>query len=124
RTRGLRVFGPERRQRRVPALRQPARKPPVQLGGEIRFGRAISVPALAPFGFGARAARLRRAPVLERVFRNVERLERWPAEILLGELDLFDAKRRTVRVRRILLVRAAPADMRAHDDQRRPPTLA
>ena len=41
-----------------------------------------------------------------------------PAEVLLREHDLLCAERLAVRLRGVLLVRAAVADVRAHDDER------
>src|SRR2546422_3916656 len=56
----------------------------------------------------------------ERFVRHVERLEAGPAEAWLGELHLFLAEWGAVCLGRVLLVRAAVRDVRAHDDQRRP----
>src|SRR3989449_4482664 len=56
----------------------------------------------------------------ERFVRHVERLEAGPAEALLGELHLFLAEWGAVCLGRVLLVRTAVRDVRAHDDQRRP----
>src|SRR2546426_4723091 len=52
------------------------------------------------------------------LFRS--RLEAGPAEALLGELHLFLAEWGAVCLGRVLLVRTAVRDVRAHDDQRRP----
>ena len=41
-----------------------------------------------------------------------------PAEILLGQAHLVDAKRRSVRLEAVLLVRRPVADVRAHENQR------
>ena len=50
---------------------------------------------------------------------HVERALRIPAVGLLGEAHLLLAERRAVRLRRVLRVRGADRDVRAHDDQRR-----
>ena len=50
------------------------------------------------------------------------RLDR-PAEVLLGQPHFVDAERRAVRLEAVLLVRRAVAEVRAHEDQRRPRRL-
>src|SRR5256885_8586303 len=75
---------------------------------------------LRPLGFEAGAALPGEPPVRERFVRHVERLEAGPAEALLGELHLFLAEWGAVGLGRVLFVRAAVRDVRAHDDQRRP----
>ena len=55
--------------------------------------------------------------------RHVEVLVGIPAVGLLGQADLFLAQRRAVRLGRVLRVRRADRDVRAHDDQRRPRRL-
>ena len=59
------------------------------------------------------------AEVRERVIRNVEVLVRIPAVRLLRQADLVLAKRRTVRLLAVLLVRAAEPDVGADRDQAR-----
>src|SRR5207253_4767343 len=119
-TRRLRVHGTEDRQRRIPPCGQAAGQPPLQLGGRLPVRRAIRVPFLLPVCFELGAARFGRAPLLERVVRNVERLERRPAEVLLRRFHLVGAQRGAVGLGGILLVRATPRDVRPHDDERRP----
>ena len=52
--------------------------------------------------------------------RHVEVLVGIPAVGLLRQAHLLLAERRAVRFRRVLRVRGADRDVRAHDDQRRP----
>ena len=56
----------------------------------------------------------------QRVVGHVERLVRVPAVGLLREADLVGAERRAVRLLRVLLVRAAEADVGPDGDQARP----
>src|SRR5204862_6902881 len=91
---------------------------PRELSGELGVRRAIRVIALLPFRLAARATLARAAPVRERLVRHVERLEARPAEPLFRELHLLGAERRAVRLRRVLLVRAAVGDVGAHDHER------
>ena len=56
----------------------------------------------------------------QRFVGHVERLETGPPQALLCELHLFFAERGAVRLRCILLVRAAVGDVGPHHDQRRP----
>ena len=55
--------------------------------------------------------------------RHVEVLVGIPAVGLLRQADLVLAERRAVRLGRVLRVRRADRDVRAHDDQRRPRRL-
>ena len=112
--------GRERRETVVPAVRQTAGEPALELRGELRECLPIRFVLLRPLGFEAGAALPGEPPVRERFVRHVERLEAGPAEALLGELHLFLAEWGAVGLGRVLLVRAAVRDVRAHDDQRRP----
>src|SRR5882762_1660683 len=111
RARRLRVLRTERRQRRVPPIRERPRQAPVELGREIGMRPTIGVPLPLPFGLETAAALPRLAPMRERFLWYVERLDAWPAEVLLRELDLVDAQGRAVRLGAVLLVRAPPADV-------------
>ena len=119
RARRLRVRRPEYRQRRVPPRRQPARDPALQLGALIGMRRAVRIPLLLPLGFQPGASGLGAPPLLERLLRHIEWLERRPAEVLLRRLHFVDAQRRAVRLGGVLLVRTSPRDVRPHDDERR-----
>src|SRR5437762_5308796 len=84
------------------------------------MGCAVGVPPLLPAGLELRAAGLGAPPLLERVVRNVERLEGRPTEVLLRRFHLVRAQRRAMRLGGVLLMRAAPRDVRPHDDERWP----
>src|SRR6266404_7346671 len=105
-TRRLCVLGTEDRQRRIPARGQAGGKPPLQLRGKLSMRCAIPVPLLLPVCFELGAAGFGRAPLLERVVRNVERLERRPAEVLLRRFNLVGAERGAVGLGSVLLVGA------------------
>src|SRR5207253_7297299 len=94
----------------VPGLGEPAGEPPRELCGKIGVRRAIRVIALLPFRLAARATLARAAPLLQRLVRDMERLEARPAEPLLRELHLLGAERRPVGLRPVLSVRAAVSD--------------
>src|SRR5215204_6531772 len=81
---------------------------------------APGLDALLPLGLFVLAALDHAAEVLERLVGDEERILARPAVLLLGELDLVLAERRSVRARRVLLVRRAERDVAADDDQRWP----
>src|SRR5688572_15936590 len=56
----------------------------------------------------------------QRLLRDIEALIWIPAVCLLRQADLVRAERRAVRLLRVLLVRAAEADVRPDRDQARP----
>ena len=101
-------------------VRQRAREVALQLGRLGAVLGAVGVEALLPLGLLLAAALDAAAEVLERLVRDVERLLARVAVDLLGEPDLLLAERRAVRAVRVLLVRRAGRDVRAHDDQARP----
>ncbi len=109
----------EARQRFRPALGQGARGAAIELARQRRFGGDEAPAALVP------GPRQRRAAVSRggersagRIWNQEGRLGR-PAERRLGEPGLLGAERGAVRLGAVLFVRAAEADVGAHDDERR-----
>ena len=97
------------------------RQAALQLARQIGKGLRVRRHAIVPSRFGARATRpapRENAPAPRSGIRNA-RLGR-PAEVLLGQADFLDAERRAVRLEAVVLVRRAVADVRAHQNQRRP----
>src|SRR5207302_5642225 len=103
----------------VPAVREASREPPLQLRREIAVAFAVGVPPLAPVGLESRAALLGPAPLRQGLCRHEKGLQRGPAQVLFGALDLVGAERRTVGLSRVLLARAAEGDVGARDHERR-----
>ena len=60
----------------------------------------------------------------ERFGRDIEKGLDRPTQVLLRQLHLFDAQRRTVRFKRVLLVRGTETQVGADENQRRPPRFA
>ena len=87
-----------------------------------RSGKACAYAAMR--SFHAASARAPRASASRKCASaasgNQERRLGRPAEVLLGQAHFVDAERRAVRLEAVLLVRRAVADVRAHQDQRRP----
>ncbi len=71
---------------------------------------------MAPFPFGLLSLLARLKKMRARRFGDVERRIHRPAEVLLGQSDLFHAERRTVRFERVLLVGRPITEMRPHQD--------
>ena len=91
----------------------------LELVGERRMSLAVGGHALVPLALGLLAAADRRAAVLERLGRHVERRLGRPAVDLLRQSDLLLAERRSVGAGAVLLVGGAGGDVGAADDQRR-----
>src|SRR5687767_4436022 len=81
--------------------------------------RRIGVRSTLPRGFEPGAAVARRAKDPERIPGYMERRILGPAQRTFGRTHLVGAERLAVRLKRVLLLRAAVADMSAGDDQRR-----
>ena len=110
---GVRALAAARRRR----SRRAARRASMRSSSGRGCGRRELPLPLAP---AARAPRsTHSAEVRERLVGDEERLQARVAVDLLGEPDLLVAERRAVRVVRVLLVRRAGRDVRAHDDQAR-----
>ena len=108
----LRDVGPEAGRQRVAELT-------LELPGLGLEVLAVGLELLLPALLLLAAAVDGLAEVGERLVGDEERLEARVAVDLLGEPDLLLAERRAVRAVRVLLVRRAGRDVRAHDDQAR-----
>src|SRR5207248_8950768 len=102
------------------SVRQSAGQPSFQLRAELAMCQPVAIPLLPPFGFQTSTTIFRATPALQCFLRYVKRLERWPAQVLLGQLDFVRAERRSMRLGGVLFVRTAPGDVRADDDERGP----
>ena len=113
--RGAREVG----QRVLPALGQLAREHAFELTDRVGIGRRLhGIPGCV---LGRTALAL--GEVRVDLVGDVEVLVGIPAVGLLGQPHLLLAERSAVRLRRVLRVRGADRDVRAHDDQRRPRRL-
>src|SRR2546422_8122896 len=81
----------ERRETVVPAVRQTAGEPALELGGELRECLPIRFVLLRPLGFEAGAALPGEPPVRGRFVRRGERLPAGPARGGLGGASPFPA---------------------------------
>ncbi len=105
---------------RVPAIGEPGPGHAAEeLGSSIRMGVPIALEARLPLLDQGLALGDRRAEMVTRLVRNVERAIRVPAVGLLGQADLLGSQRRAMCLLAVLLVRAPEADMRADGDQAR-----
>ncbi len=111
RPRGRAARPPSRRAARPRARGRARRRAP---GRRCQLRRVQRVPGGV---VGGAALALREVGV--DLVGHVERAVGIPAVGLLGEPHLLLAERRAVRLRRVLRVRGADRDVRAHDDQRR-----
>ena len=83
--------------------------------------RRVASESIAPFRLRLLAARQGLAKMGERFRRDVEEGFDRPTQVLLRQLHLFYAQRRTVRFKRVLLVRGTETQVGADENQRRPP---
>ena len=101
----------------VPVSRQLAAYRSPQLLGQIGERLRIRRHPLAACRFVARAARHRFTEVRQRRFGNQERRLDRPIEIFLGQPHFFDTERGPVRLKAVVLVRRAEADVSADENQ-------
>ena len=110
----------EDREVRLPSVGQFTRERASKWVGHLGMRDAVRVNAALPRGLQFRTAPDRLSERAKDVNWHVERAVLGPSQRALRQAHLFDAERLAVRVPRVLLVRAAVADMRAGHDQRRP----
>src|SRR6185312_10980621 len=79
---------------------------------------------IAPLRLCLLAARQGLAKMGERFGWDVEEGLNRPTQVLLGQLDLFYAQRRTVCFKSILLVRGTEAQVGTDENQRRAPSFS
>ena len=102
-----------------PSARSPD-EPAAELGRPGRIRGRVRLEPGVPLGHERLAGRDGRAEVGAGLVRDIERAIRIPAVGLLGEANLVGPERGAVRLLRILLVRAAEADVRPDGDEARP----
>ena len=117
------LSGREGRDVRIPTGGQLAAEPPLQLLRLVRPGGGERLVAPLPLGLQRRAPLAALPPFGERVLGHEERLQRGPAERLLGEPDLLLAQRRAVRLGGVHLVGASVGDVGPDHDERGPAGL-
>ncbi len=113
----------EARQRLLPGFGEGARAAAFELPAERRLGGSEARAALVPGARGRSAARGGGGEGDACRVRNQEGRFGRPAERRLGEPGLLGAERGAVRLGAVLLVRAAVADVGAHDDEGRAPAF-
>ncbi len=118
--RHLAVRRREDRQVRLPALGQFAGKRARESCRQVGVRDRVRVDAAPPRRLEFRAPLDGRAKLAQGLVRHIEAAIFGPSQRALGQAHFFDAERLAVRVPRVLLVRAAVADMRARHDERRP----
>src|ERR1700722_2911264 len=84
---------------------------------------AIGVECAAPLVFELLPFRDRLAKIIDGVLRKIELVHGGPTQRLLRRGEFFFTQRAAVRREVVLLMRAAVADMRADQNQRRPALL-
>ena len=106
---------------RVPTGGQFAAHPLFKFPGQVRMYGRVASEVIAPFRLRLLTAWHGLAKMRERFRRDIEEGLDRPTQVLLRQLHLFHAQRRTVRFKRVLLVRGTEAQVGADQNQRRPP---
>ncbi len=101
----------------IPARGQIAAEKCIQLSGQLRVGMPVGIEPLVPGRFQLSSARHGLPHMGQSCIRHEKTRFRRPAVKRLGELDLGITQRRAMRIRGILLIGRAIADVRTHDDQ-------